>query len=70
MYDKLMYSIIWMIGLLYLLGWVVKHQALGWYLWLYWILVIAILMQVLVIVYHASDAYTRHRFWQKMRGKP
>lgn len=70
MYDKLVYSLIWLLVLLYGLGYINHHPLMWWHAGAYWVLIGAILIQLPVIIYHGSDAYTRHRMWQKMRGKP
>lgn len=70
MYDKLLYSVIWLCALLWVFGEIGHHGLGGRWTWYWWIVLIAILIQLCVVLYHGSDAYSRHRMWQKMRGKP
>lgn len=70
MYDKLVYSICWLAILLWAFAEVGYHGLGGIWTWLWWFVIVAILIQLCVVMYHGSDAYTRHRMWKKMKGKP
>lgn len=70
MYDKLVYSVIWLGILLWSFAKINQHGLGGRWTFYYWLIFVATMIQVALVLYHGSDAYSRHRMWQKLKGKP
>lgn len=67
--DKLAYSILWLLGLLWLTGWAAKQEGIWWDV-AFGLLVVACVIQLGLICYNASDVMSRRRMWNKLKGKP
>lgn len=69
MVDKLIYSIVWLCGLLWLTAWIFPKEGRVWDV-LYAVSLIAVLMQLALVLYNGSAVKMRRRMWKRLKGEP
>lgn len=67
MLSKLGYSIVWLIALIYAFGVITHHEGPWWDI-AYALVFVAIIIQLCLVLYNASDVMSRRRMWRKLRG--